>query len=97
MEMTKQEIDRACAVAIAQSYNPPPRGTPFDVAVLYRIVYKAGYADGKGETSGLIELLQIARDGLYSLDARDLWEEEIARIDAALRAGGGSASKAIDK
>ncbi len=37
------------------------------------------------ERDALRALLKVARDCIYSLDAREIYDDELARIDAALK------------
>ena len=46
IELTDAECDKIAAAAIARDYVTPPRGTPFDIAVIYRIIVRAGIAAG---------------------------------------------------
>ena len=40
-----------------------------------------------GQIDALRALLKVARDCIYSLDAREIYDDELARIDAALAKG----------
>ena len=46
IELTDAKCDKIAAAAIARDYVTPPRGTPFDIAVIYRIIVRAGLAAG---------------------------------------------------
>ena len=46
IELTDAKCDKIAAAAIARDYVTPPRGTPFDIAVIYRILVRAGLAVG---------------------------------------------------
>ena len=47
IDLSDAECDKIAAAAIARDYTTPPRGTPFDIAVIYRIIVRAGLAAGR--------------------------------------------------
>jgi hypothetical protein len=93
--------DAAIAAAIAAEYTAPPRGTPFDINTIYRIVFRAGYAAGSADLAvarasekQLRKVLKavpgkarLARELCTTAEdnAGLLMSETVAAIDAALK------------
>ena len=85
MDDTKH--DAAISAAIAAEYNAPPRGTPFDISTIYRIVFRAGYAAGSADLATARERNDDLRNALFfEREHGHQWRQRTEKAEADLAA-----------